>query len=133
MGKVVSSLMVVLIVFLCACAGETEEETVSDGVWCYLPHPRDYSSDFRKGDRNNEFLTASYVSEWTGEFSGTSEDYGMMIVHESGREIYIGEILFETIEIDGSSGSLELYAMGEVPDRVSDWEGTWVIVDGTGE
>jgi ABC-type Fe3+-hydroxamate transport system substrate-binding protein len=128
-----AALMILSSMSVSACANKPEDEVESDGVWCYLPRPRDPSTDFLKVAGNNYYQAASDVGEWTGVFTGTSEDYGVTIEHRSGRIIYIGTVLFDTIEVEGSSGGLELYATGVRPDRVSDWTGTWVVTSGTGE
>jgi len=84
---------------------------------------------------NNKYAAIRSSGEWTGVFTGTSEEYWLEIfnLRSTGRVISIGTILFDTIEIDGASGSLELYAIGGKPDRVADGKGTWVITEGTGE
>jgi hypothetical protein len=114
---------------------EPEDERVSDGVWCSLGFPRDDLSDFMKVDGPMKYMTQSYSGEWTGVFTGTSEEYWMQIIRRyNERVMSIGTILFDTVEIDGASGSLELYSIGEKPDRaVNDGKGTWVIIEGTGE
>jgi hypothetical protein len=40
--------------------------------------------------------------------------------------------LFDSVDVDGTSGGLEMYVAGGRLDRVSDWEGSWEITSGTG-
>lgn len=109
------------------------DELEPAGEFCYLPRPRNPSTDYVRLLGNSELFTQSDVGNWTGTFTGTSEDYGMEIHHFTNRDIFIGIASFEDIEIDGKSGGLEMYLMGEKPNLDSDWLGTWVITLGTGE
>ena len=108
-------------------------ELESAGVWCYLPRPRDASYDYLKLIGNSEFISISDVGDWTGTFTGTSEDYGMQISHFTDRIMYIGVVSFDAVEVDGKSGGLEMYVSGKKPDLNSDWRGSWVITLGRGE
>jgi hypothetical protein len=129
---ILAVIMVLSLMSIPACAEQSEDEVVADGVFCYLPRPRDASSDFLKVADHNYYSAESDVGEWTGVFTGTSEDYGMTISHSEGRVIFIGTVLFDTVDVDGTSGGLEMYLTGEKPDKVSDWEGSWLITSGTG-
>jgi hypothetical protein len=110
---------------------EPEDEIVSDGVWCNAG----LSSDFLKGDGNHRYITWNLVGDWTGVFTGTSEEYSMEIVnlHSSPRAIWIGTVLFDTVDVDGTSGGLEMYITAEVAESGDDGKGTWAITEGTGE
>ncbi len=127
-----AAIMVLSLISIPAYANQSEDEVAADGVFCYLPRPRDASSDFLKVAGHNYYTAESDVGEWTGVFTGTSEDYGMAISHSEGRMIFIDTVLFDTVDVEGTSGGLEMYLTGEKPDRVSDWEGSWVITSGSG-
>ncbi len=118
-----------------ACADSTEEKGDADGIWCYTPNT---TNDFLKVADNNYYEALGYESDWTGTFTGASEDFGMSVMHSSGavrfpgRGIFIGTVSFASVDVDGTSGGLEMYVIGERPNHVTDWEGSWVITSGTG-
>lgn len=128
----VTAIIVLFLISVAACANSSEAETEADGTLCYLPRPRDSVSDFLKVAGHNEYMTASDVGDWTGTFTGTSDDYAMEILHSSGRMIFVSTDVFDTVDVDGTTGGLEMFFSGERPDRVSDWKGRWVITSGTG-
>lgn len=66
--------------------------------------------------------------------NGASEDFGLVLEHSSGRALFIGTVSFAAVDVDGTSGGLEMYITGERQNDVSDieWEGSWVITSGTG-
>ena len=130
-------IMVLSLMSITACAGSPEDEDDTDGVWCYTPQSSP-THDFLKVADHNRFMALSYESDWTGTFTGASEDYGMLVEHSSGighyrgRMLYIGTVSFASVDVDGKSGGLEMYVTGQRLNNVSDWEGSWVITSGTG-
>jgi hypothetical protein len=41
-------IMILILMSIPACTDQSEDDVEADGVWCYLPRPRDPSSDFLK-------------------------------------------------------------------------------------
>lgn len=130
-------IVVLFLISITACADSTEEENDTDGVWCYTPNTTD---DFTKVSGHNYYSALGYESDWTGTFTGASEDFGMVVMHSpgvkrsSGRALFIGTVSFASVDVDGTSGGLEMYVSGERVNNISDtdWEGNWVITSGTG-
>jgi hypothetical protein len=107
----------------------------AEGVWRYLPVPPDppeFDFSFKKDeDDPNLYTTGSWISDLTGTFTGKSKDLGFAIFHDAGLAIFIDTLTFESVEVDGKSGGLELYVLGSgVP---GDWKGSWFITSATGD
>ena len=110
----------------------------ADGVWCYAPgppNPEDFDFAYRIGE--HDFFTGSYKSDWTGTFNGSSIDNGLVIWRDfpdsytEGPAMFVDLIVFDSVEVRGKTGGLELYLYGE---RETDfWEGPWFIVGASGE
>ncbi|MHC4858272.1 MAG: hypothetical protein ACYTBY_10975 [Planctomycetota bacterium] len=80
----------------------------------------------------NLFLTITEIAEWTGTFTGWSEDEGKAVLHCNG-DWSVNEIMiFEEVVVDGKTGGLILSIVGSRPNGVLDWYGHWVIIEGTG-
>jgi len=107
----------------------------ADGIWCYMPATLDFLpiADYT-GDK--AFASFSESGEWTGTFTGESKEYGLAMLQLSEAGLsgsFVGTIVFDSVQVDGASGGLELDVYGDRPDTDSDWVGTWRITDGTGE
>ncbi len=87
--------------------------------------------DMRTAD-GNTFMDTTENTVWYGTLSGTSFDVGKVVIHPSGNWNYraIGDF---TGTVDGKSGTLQMLLVGSRPDAISEWQGTWVILSGTGE
>ncbi len=109
--------------------------TQAKGVWRYLPvapNPPEFDFSYKKDEKNpNLFTTGSWISKWTGTFTGKSSDIGFAIFHDDGPAIFIDALKFESAEVDGKSGGLELYVLGS--GAIGDWKGTWLVTGATGE
>jgi hypothetical protein len=92
-----------------------------------------------EGDPGKQFLQVPYRSKWTGTFTGTSTDYGLLIGHildpaaPSAPMVFLDTASFTDVEVDGKVGNLEMDVLGDHPDPTADWKGTWTITSGTGE
>lgn len=106
----------------------------ADGIWCYTPLEAAEPEDFIFGYQMdaNSFLTASYDSDWTGTFTGTSDDNALVIWSEAptGPAVFVDLIAFDSVEVGGQSGGLEMYIHGA--GQVGDWEGGWFITGASG-
>ena len=107
----------------------------AEGVWRYIPVPPDppeFDFSYKKAeDDPNLYTTGSWISEWSGTFTGKSKDIGFAIFHDDGPAIFIDSLTFESVEVDGKSGGLELYLLGS--GVIGDWKGTWLITGATGD
>ncbi len=109
------------------------------GLWCYVPvapNPEDFDFGYQIGAHT--FFTGSYDLYWTGTFNGVSVDNGLVIWQDfvmpppaEGPAMFVDLITFDSVEVDGKTGGLELYLYGE---RATDfWRGHWFIVGASGE
>ena len=48
-----------------------------------------------------------------------------------GLAVFVDLIAFDSVEVDGKSGGLELYISGE--GTIGEWDGNWTIVNASGE
>ena len=83
----------------------------------------------------NVFLKTYEDAVWTGSLSGTSTEDGVVVLYgfeDTDPASYHGIASFEG-EVFGKSGTLEILILARVEDAFSDWEGTWVILSGTGD
>ncbi len=107
----------------------------ADGTWCYLPgppNPADFDFGYKIGQ--NDFFTGSYDSDWTGTFTGSSRDNGLIIWRNfpaDGPAMFVDLIVFDSVEVGGKTGGLELYLYGEM--ETDFWDGPWFIVSASGE
>jgi hypothetical protein len=102
--------------------------TDAEGVWKYTP----YTVSVRVAD-GNTFIESFEDGEWTGTFEGISTEDGHVVIHRSGFWSFRAIVSFSEVTVDGKSGTLEMSVVGDRPDGLSDWEGKWVILSGTGE
>ena len=124
-------IMVLSTVSISGCAAAPEDERVSDGVWCYLP---EFPPAYNEWVGVNLYRTTTDIGEWTGIFEGESVESGFIVSqYPTGRALFIAVVTFNSVDVGGKSGGLEMYVIGDRPDKKTDWEGTWVITDGTGE
>lgn len=131
--------LVLAIVAVSVSAAAPAVKRGGGGTWCYrgvAPNPEDF--DFGYLIRDHFFFTGSYDSYWTGTLDGVSVDNGLVVWQNfvmpppaEGPAMFVDLITFESVEIDGMTGGLELYLYGE---RVTDfWRGHWFVVGATGE
>jgi hypothetical protein len=125
-----AAIMVVSAASIAACTPSSAAGN-ADGVWCYLP--RKGQAETVKVVDNNHILSGQYDGSWTGTFAGSSEEFGAAVIRSSGRRLYIGVVSFDSVDVGGKSGGLEMHVVGVKEDPNSEWEGSWVITDGTGE
>jgi hypothetical protein len=133
LSVLVSLVIILTIVAIPASAGPPEE---AGGEWYYMPTSMEFEY---AGD--NLVVYIEDEGHWTGTFDGEpGEDYavsvdtGVTVVHPSGHAVYKGSALFESVTVNGRTGSLEMRVNGTTPSFGSvDWEGMWVIIGGDGD
>jgi uncharacterized surface protein with fasciclin (FAS1) repeats len=139
--KLIVSMIVVLAVILVISAlavpafAKKDLPGNADGIWCYLPgppNPADFDFGYRIGE--NDFFTGSYDSDWSGIFTGSSQDNGLVIWRNfpaDGPAMFVDLITFDSVEVGGKTGGLELYLYGE--RETNFWSGSWFIAGASGE
>ncbi len=133
--KLFLSLAVIMVLAIASIAALEASPTGrghADGVWCYLPTgvlPVTLPGEDYAGDPNKQFVSASYISEWTGIFTGTSMDYGLAVAHDGVPILFIGS----EVKVGRRMGGLEMDAIGDRPGPTADWRGKWIITSGTGD
>jgi hypothetical protein len=110
----------------------------ADGVWCYIP---DFSqltpvvvSDDYMGPKL--FFQTVENAVWTGTFSGESMDFGVVGFPSptaAAPSTFAGTVIFESVEVEGLVGGLELDVFGGKVDLAADFIGTWLITSASGE
>jgi hypothetical protein len=80
----------------------------------------------------NIFMTTTEDIVYYGILSGTMTDVGNVVIHTSGNWTYRAVGTFEGT-VAGKYGTLRMMMVGSRPDAFSEWQGTWVILSGTGE
>ncbi len=119
----VLSLMLIL-----ACTPTAEYED-AEGAWSYLPAGPPIVNVVGP----HTFMTISDAGDWTGTFTGSADDFGEAVIHSSGPWYYKGTVPFESVTVNGKTGRLMISVEGYRPNADDEWEGTWVIISGTGE
>jgi hypothetical protein len=115
--------------------GMAEGAADADGIWCYLPgppNPADFDFGYRIGE--DDFFTGSYDSDWTGTFTGSSRDNGLVIWRNfpaDGPAMFVDLITFDSVKVGGKTGGLELYLYGE--RETNFWSGPWFVAGASGE
>ena len=130
---IMSVILVLSLLSILAFADDDDDD--ADGIWCYTPDLSTLQTvtfDPYGGDPTKAFLAAAYSSTWTGTFSGSSTDYGLLVAHGPEPFSFVGTVSFVG-EVDDESGTLEMDVMGDRPAIGADWRGTWVITGGTSE
>ena len=79
----------------------------------------------------NTFMTTTEVVTYYGAMSGSFTDVSNVVMYASGNWTYRAVGTFVGT-VSGKSGSLEMMMLGTRPDAFSEWQGTWVILSGTG-
>ena len=100
---------------------------VASGTFRYIPYP-DGDPRLIGGET---FLNVTEEATWTGTFEGVSTDNCVVAMFRSGMEAYKADVQF-----NGSAGGrhdqLTLHLTGVKTNASADWNGHWVVVDGTG-
>jgi hypothetical protein len=86
----------------------------------------------RVADGNTIYQTTE-VGIWTGTFDGESREAGFVTIFDSGLCTFRATVSFLEVEVQGKSGTLEMRVAGTKSDALSDWQGKWAIVSGTGD
>ena len=121
MAMVVAALLVGSI---SALAGPPEK---AEGLWQYQPFILEV-----KEAGCNTFMKTFENGLWTGTFEGSSTEDGKVVIHCSGAWSFNAIVSFEG-SVAGRTGTLTMSVVGSRPDGLSDWEGKYVILSGTGE
>ena len=124
LAVLVAVVMVLSVLLMPVQAGPPVE---ASGLWQYTP----YILEAREAG-GNTFLTTFEEGLWTGTFQGVSTEDGRVVIHRSGAWSFNAIVSFDG-EVDGKSGTLTMSVGGDRPFGVTDWEGRWVILSGTGE
>jgi hypothetical protein len=101
-----------------------------EGRWCY----GEIIQEEEKTAGGNTFYNLDDSGAWYGTFNGYSSDDGRLIVHSSGYTLLKTKVTFESVQVDGKEGSLEMRVNGWLPygGELSDYHGRWVITKATG-
>ena len=132
--KIFVLLVVIMVIFamsIPALAGKPENNAL--GEWCYELTD---GTDVKVAGSNEFTLDFNSISEWDGTFKGDSVDTGW-IVMQTHRWFFNSTVSFESVEVLGRTGSLQMRVNGwlpvEDPLDYSLYEGTWVITRATGD
>jgi hypothetical protein len=131
---VLLTVFVVLFVVVIPTLADDDKDD-ADGIWCYLPgdpNPADFAFGYRIGE--NDFFTGSYESDWTGTFTGSSHDNGLVIWRNfpaDGPAMFVDLIAFDSVKVGSKKGGLELYLYGE--RETNFWDGHWFIAAASGK
>ena len=108
-----------------ALAGPPQE---AGGTWLYSSTVVD-----EKEAGCNLFLTTFEEAIWSGTFQGNSTEDGQVVIYCSGALSYKAIVTFEEVTVDDKKGGLEISVVGRRSDAFTNWQGKWVITNGTGE
>lgn len=123
-----TSLALVTIVMLLSAllmSAQAGPPTAAGGDWLYMPTV----VGTRIAD-GNTFRELSEVGEWSGTFEGVSTEGGTVVQHSSGFVFFKGVVSFVGT-VNGQSGTMEMSVVGSKADPTAEWEGKWVILNGT--
>lgn len=98
----------------------------AEGLWQYQP----FILDSQEASCNT-FLTTFENGMWTGTFEGTSTEDGKVVIHCSGAWSFNAIVSFSEVSVNGREGTLTMSVVGDRPGANTDWEGKWVILNGT--
>ena len=130
----IAALMVALLLALSVPAYAKPPITV-EGEWDYQGEPF-FDEKWADG---NYFLSFEDCGTWTGGFEGTVCDAGDMVFHSSGSVFgkytvwFDGEAWDESTGTSLGEGTLEIRFVGKGLDEEVGFQGTWVILSGTGD
>ena len=130
MRKMLLALLTVLMISLLSTLSTPAHAgppTDVEGLWQYQP----FIEKMRFAD-GNTFLETFENGLWSGTFSGTSTEDGKVVIHSSGSWSFKGKVFFDGM-VNGKSGKLTMRVVGSRPDALTDWQGKWVILSGTGD
>ena len=127
MRKISLLLLVVMVVLAFMQSIPVAASTPTDviGTMYYTP----YLAGEPKIAGGNTFLETVEESRWEGSFEGVSFDECNVVIHRSGAWAYNAIVYFEG-SVSGQTGKLTMRFTGSRPDALSDWEGSWVILNG---
>jgi hypothetical protein len=118
-------LAIVLLLSALLISAQAGPPDTAEGLWKYQP----FIEDTRTAGCNT-FLDTFENGIWSGTFEGTSTEDGKVVIHCSGAWSF-NAIVSYTGEVNGQSGTLKMSVEGSRPDGLSDWQGRWVILNGT--
>ena len=129
MHKISLLLLVVMVVLALMQSIPVAASTPTDviGTMKYTPLPDPEGETKIAG--GNTFLDTIEYSSWEGSFEGVSFDECNVVIHRSGAWAYNAIVYFEG-SVSGQTGKLTMRFTGSRPDALSDWEGSWVILNG---
>jgi hypothetical protein len=125
---VVAMVTVIVVLSALSSSGHAGPPTNAEGQLLYVAYPAG-EPEIAGG---NTFLRTTEVATWTGSFEGNSTDVCKVVIHSSGAWLYRGMGSLEGV-VGDKEGTLEMLLVGNRPDGLSDWEGTWRITGGTDE
>ncbi|MBN1400190.1 MAG: hypothetical protein JXA74_05095 [Anaerolineae bacterium] len=131
----IAVLVVALLTALSVPAYATKPYIDLGGEWDYQGEPF-FDEKWADG---NYFLSFADCGTWTGGFEGTVCDAGDMVFHSSGSVFakytvwFSGEVWDESTGTCLGEGTLEIRFVGKGLDEEVGMQGTWVILDGTGD
>ena len=139
MRKLILALATVLAVAISAVPAHAHPPTSASGDWTYVPTV----IEIVKVAGQNTFIYGEDVGEWHGTFEGTSTEQFILVNHaRAGFNNYAGVIQFTgtVADSDGTlrSGTMVIHTHGRQDPGTLEpspnlWEGSWVIVSGTGD
>jgi hypothetical protein len=135
MDKMKKKLFVLLVVIMLLTivtvpAFATKPDDNVEGRWCY----GNIVQEELKTSGGNIFYNLDDNGAWIGTFKGYSSDDGSTIVHSSGLTTFKSNVTFESVEVGGKTGGLEIRVNGWVlGEDISGYEGLWVITGATGD
>jgi hypothetical protein len=118
------------VLLILAVPVQADRPGIAGGEWTYeiisdLDHPTQVGCNLVYEPTMDE-------GDFEGTFEGSETEVGVLVFHCNGAGSFKGFLTF-TGTVDGTySGTLEMRIVGTSSD-LSWWEGTWVILGGTGD